>query len=292
MGGEIDGSEIEVRSLRDGAERQRFFAPDDPLLPTYVRSQSREWNVYFGRAPRRVVYRIDTHKRYGGKGAIERVWQLWSDLDGDEALERALDYQRRPSLIVASGSPNHYHAYWRLRNALPAALAERFLPRLAYALGADMRSTDVARILRAAGTLNHKSDPPAPVECVSQLGGIYHAVEIILGLDDPPVAERHRPIAHARSSRSHADDALRSIPASEYVPTLIGHEPDRRGKIACPFHEDRNASLHVYPDGGGWYCFGCERGGTIIDFAAALWGVDPRGRGYQELRRRLREVFR
>ena len=38
----------------------------------------------------------------------------------------------------------------------------------------------------------------------------------------------------------------------------------------CPFHSDGVESLTVYPgDGRGWYCFGCGRGGGVIQFLMA-----------------------
>ena len=37
----------------------------------------------------------------------------------------------------------------------------------------------------------------------------------------------------------------------------------------------------------GWYCYGCGRGGSVIDFAAALWNITPRGRAFVELHDRL-----
>lgn len=37
----------------------------------------------------------------------------------------------------------------------------------------------------------------------------------------------------------------------------------------------------------GWYCFGCGRGGSIYEFAAALLGRDTRGPDFIELRREL-----
>lgn len=65
-------------------------------------------------------------------------------------------------------------------------------------------------------------------------------------------------------------------------------EIGRDGKVACPFHEDRTPSLHVYDEAEhGWHCYGCGRGGTIIDFGAALYGLEPRGQGFHEIRRRL-----
>lgn len=34
----------------------------------------------------------------------------------------------------------------------------------------------------------------------------------------------------------------------------------------CPFHNDEVSSLVVYPGDRGWYCFGCGRGGGVIQF--------------------------
>jgi hypothetical protein len=33
----------------------------------------------------------------------------------------------------------------------------------------------------------------------------------------------------------------------------------------CPFHDDRSPSFTVWPD-GHWKCFGCGKGGSVIDF--------------------------
>ena len=43
----------------------------------------------------------------------------------------------------------------------------------------------------------------------------------------------------------------------------------KHGKMVCPFHGDKNASLQIYQNNGrhnGWHCFGCGRGGSVIDF--------------------------
>ena len=82
-------------------------------------------------------------------------------------------------------------------------------------------------------------------------------------------------------------DPLRSIPATVYVPALLGVELGRDHKALCPFHAEEEPSLHAYDGSRGWFCFGCGRGGSIVDLGAHLWGVEPRGRGYHELRRRL-----
>lgn len=55
-----------------------------------------------------------------------------------------------------------------------------------------------------------------------------------------------------------------SVPMAEIL-QLYGYKT-KHGFMVCPFHGDHDASLKVYPDTGGWHCFGCERGGSVIDF--------------------------
>ena len=46
-----------------------------------------------------------------------------------------------------------------------------------------------------------------------------------------------------------------------------------RGKCSLPGHtRERTASLYVYPDSHSFYCFGCNRGGDVIEYAK-LQGV-------------------
>jgi DNA primase len=42
------------------------------------------------------------------------------------------------------------------------------------------------------------------------------------------------------------------------------------GSCPLPTHEDSTPSFHVYPDTRSWYCFGCRKGGDVIDFADAM----------------------
>lgn len=70
----------------------------------------------------------------------------------------------------------------------------------------------------------------------------------------------------------------RAVPmerAAEYY----GFHPNRGGYIPCPFHQEKTASLKVYTDQNGhsgWHCFGCGRGGSVIDFVMALFGINYR----------------
>lgn len=62
---------------------------------------------------------------------------------------------------------------------------------------------------------------------------------------------------------------IRQTATMDKVCALIGI-PVRHGFAICPFHGDSNASMRVYPDDRGFYCFGCHQGGDVIDFCALL----------------------
>lgn len=48
----------------------------------------------------------------------------------------------------------------------------------------------------------------------------------------------------------------------------------KRGFINCPFHSgDHTASLKVYPDKRGWFCFGCGAHGDVISFVGRYFGL-------------------
>ena len=151
-----------------------------------------------------------------------------------------------------------------------------------------MAATDAARILRPPGTFNFKSTPPRPVE-VERLDVEVYTLEQFVG--DLPDPQPERPPRNPVRLPTATHDPLLSIPPRVYIEALTGLEAGRDGKIICPLpgHDDHAPSCHLYDDPEqGWYCFGCGRGGTIIDFGAALYELEPRGPGYQEIRRRLR----
>ena len=43
----------------------------------------------------------------------------------------------------------------------------------------------------------------------------------------------------------------------------------------CPLHQEHTASFRVYPGSNSWFCFGCQAGGSAIDFVAYLFGLEP-----------------
>lgn len=67
-----------------------------------------------------------------------------------------------------------------------------------------------------------------------------------------------------------AEEVKRAV-TMEQIMNAYGYHV-KHGKMMCPFHGDRNASLKVYKDNNSWYCFGCGKGGSVIDFVMAQEG--------------------
>lgn len=280
FGAEPAGAHVEIRHKLPGSSKMgRSFHPvtDLDAVERAIHATASRVDTYIGVAPRRP-------DRGGGKEAVERAHVLWVDCDEEASVEALRRFQPRPSIVIASGRPGAVHAYWSLFPGAAAAEVERANERLAHYLKADAKCAECARILRPPGTLNHKTDPPVPVVVRHMRPDVFTVEQVVGGLPIPIAPERERrarmPIA--------SDDPLLSIEPEVYIEALTGLVPDSGGKVQCPFHEDWNPSLHVYDDPErGWYCFQCGRGGSVIDFAAALYGIQPRGAGYHEVRERL-----
>lgn len=276
------GALVELR-FRNGSGMGQFFCPVEQLLRAEGRiaELARTTDVFVGVIARR--------RRSGGRGdLVEEASVLWADCDDATAVE-ALGRVPTPSMVVASGSGSNRHAYWFLREPLAIDELVAANRRLAMALGADLASTDAARILRPAGSRNFKFRPPIPVRLLVVDGRARHELARVVA--ELPALDG-APSLRAPATRSVNGEALLEVPGPVWVERLTGQQPNRGDKIRCPFHVDEEPSLHVFAEPErGWFCFGCRRGGSVFDFAALLWGLEPRGRAFLELRRELERVL-
>lgn len=287
VGGEPAGGLVEVRWRRPGSRWGQLWhdcqRPDAVIESVLEIGATRD--CFIGCAPRR--------SECGGRAAIERVWALWADCDGVEAVQALAAFAPAPAVVVRSGSGSNCHAYWPLRAPLSPDAAKSALRRLAHHLGADMAAAEPARILRPPGTRNFKTDPPASVECtrLEIPTRALTAQEIVGDLADPPAAA---PVTTLPRRAVQSDDPLLAIAPETYVEALTGRPLGPGRKIPCPLpgHEDRTPSCQVYTD-TGWHCFGCGNGGTIYTLAGLLWGYPTplRGHSFVEVKRRLLERF-
>lgn len=69
-------------------------------------------------------------------------------------------------------------------------------------------------------------------------------------------------------------DQIKQAVSMPDVCSLYGIHIDRGGFTNCPFHGEKTGSLKVYPGRRGFYCFGCHKGGDVIDFVAQYFGLN------------------
>jgi hypothetical protein len=280
--------DVRWRSAGSGEMRRCSFAAADVAgAAAHIALASTGGDVFVGVALR-------NRARVGGKKAITGSRLLYVDCD-EPHPSRVACFSHPPTLVVASGTPGHLQLYWLLHRLAGSAAVEEANRRLALALCGDPGSTDIARVFRPPGTLNHKHEPPRPVRLLlHRPDARYELDELTGGLPADPHLQRESPVRARppRSPSSALERALLAIPAEEYVRVLVNATPNREGKILCPFHEERLPSFQLYRD-GTFYCFGaaCKRGGSIFRFAGYLWNI-PVGRdGYIEILDRLAQTF-
>ena len=273
---------VELRWRVTAGMRQRFvLAGDVDGVAAIVRARAPSSDVYIGVLPR--------WRRHGGRAAVVGDARIaWIDLDSRNGEARLDGFAPAPHVLVRSGGPGHLHAYWRLRRSVTPMQVEWINRRLAWALGGDLSSTDAARILRPPRTVNH-ARAGAPVELVRVTDARAVGVRELAGALDAP---SELPPSRRSASRSVRRDGLLRVAPERYVAVLTGQQVGRSRKVRCPLHEDSTPSLHVYRDPErGWYCFGCRRGGSVYDLAAAVWHIEPHGSGFVALREGLRAAL-
>src|SRR3954471_9398489 len=202
----------------------------------------------------------------GSKDAVAATHLLWVDVDRPDRLDAlwSLLAERPCHLLIESAGSGGAHAYWKLAQPLAATATapdgtvtepiERANERLIRALGVDMRGRpDVAdprcaersRVMRLAGTINHKTGAWARV-IQADLALEPYAIDALLdGLPEPaPAALQPRP----GRPESRADDPYKRIAPPEYFQRLAGvRVPPGGGLVRCPApgHDDTHPSCSV-----------------------------------------------
>jgi len=134
-------------------------------------------SAYVGAAPR--------VRESGTARDVERVHCLWADCDSAEAVKALRRFTTMPSIVINT-SPGRMQAIWALDRPISPAWARRANRRIANAVGADMCATDVARILRAVGSVNWKYTPPVTVSAARVECDVFSLAEIVGRLPDAP----------------------------------------------------------------------------------------------------------
>jgi hypothetical protein len=253
-----------------GAERSLFAGCGDVVALQQIASETRDanqecWVSVLGRP---------TPQPGGASVPGGRV--LWADCDTPHALHAARKLVRRVPvrlLVESAGAQDaterRRHLYLLVNRWLGADELERANARLAELLGSD-RVGDRGRLMRLPGTINRKGSAPGRLCRIVACDLHSPPVDLddLLG-DLVPVAPKPTP-KPAASGRPAGPLPAVSLSAREWFALLEPDRPvNRYGYARCPLHDDTTPSLKLYdPPQDGWYCWGCARGGDIVEFLA------------------------
>jgi RepB DNA-primase from phage plasmid len=194
---------LEIRPLSPVGRQEFIPVRDLTAAVAAVESLRDRHEVFIGAAPR--------VRPEGKAAAVPWFYTLFADCDSPDAVERLRAFRPVPSIVVRSGTGGRLHAYWPLQQPIPAAWAPRANRRLALALGSDRKCTDVARVMRAIGSVNRKAEPRL-VECAHLKVKDYTVTEVVGTLEDDPADVPRRPApAHTGSAHKALDGAARIV---------------------------------------------------------------------------------
>lgn len=92
----------------------------------------------------------------------------------------------------------------------------------------------------------------------------------------------NRTVKTSPMGRERFDAVKRAVPITTLLWDFGAGSPLPAGNrqiMSCPLglHDDSTPSFTIYPGDAGWYCFGCNQGGSVIDLAMLLLRTnDPR----------------
>lgn len=61
------------------------------------------------------------------------------------------------------------------------------------------------------------------------------------------------------------------------IETFFSGHLRKHGRLAvgkCPLHNEKTGSFTIYLDQNSWWCYGCQEGGSVVDFVMKQNGVD------------------
>jgi hypothetical protein len=154
--GRQSGGFLEIRAFPSGKNKpiQRFFSI--PQLGEAAAFAVRLKNqVYYSAAPR--------SQQRGTTDAVNTIVGLW--LDGDDGALPWTNLVLTPSIVVNTGNiaGNHYQAHYLLHTPFKLNTESdqdktiAYLKAMAVVLKGDIKSCDIARVLRVPGTYNTKA---------------------------------------------------------------------------------------------------------------------------------------
>lgn len=60
-------------------------------------------------------------------------------------------------------------------------------------------------------------------------------------------------------------EAIKQVPIDSVIGSSASWDGGNRSTFKCPLHNERTASFVWYKDQNSWHCYGCGKGGSVID---------------------------
>ena len=101
-------------------------------------------------------------------------------------------------------------------------------------------------------------------------------------------ATHHSPPQRTERLPHWSETELNVLKAAHPLEAVAGHyrltlsASGARLVALCPFHEETHPSFTIFPESQRWWCFGCQRGGDVIEFVRLFEGI-----GFREAVERL-----
>jgi P4 family phage/plasmid primase-like protien len=207
--------------------------------------------VYFGCSTRK------PGSRQGRKEDLSELVAAWLDVDCyklglsvDEVVAALNACACPPSRIVFSGGG--VHAYWLLREALPASELdehERVLKRLAEVFAGDPLPAQSAAVMRLVGTHNSKRDGWRECVVLAEHERLYELGDLAEMLDGLPVQLVPAGVAPAEKKAAAAADpfldfaAIKRMDIEAELAEMRLHDPENKGMGVHRVRRDAAASL-------------------------------------------------
>lgn len=86
-------------------------------------------------------------------------------------------------------------------------------------------------------------------------------------------------VSSGKVSKNSLTEEQIQIALNKPIENLINKPLRKSGKKLvglCPFHEEKHPSFYIYTETNSYYCFGCNQGGSAINFVKLLYGFSFR----------------
>jgi hypothetical protein len=245
--GPEDNAAILVRNRSTGHTVQTIAKAETIASPDYqswLAGQSANgYDVFMGMNPIK-------HGAYSRtKGDIKDTRHVYLDLDrkGDQALEAIRNSTEvPPPNFVLDTSPGKHQVVWKV-SGFGQHEAESLLHNLANKFGGDLAATDVTRVLRVPGFINHKLPEEFIVQARQESDAVYTLRDFTIE-EDSPETPRHFADTQGRRRTAPSDHKSQSERDWAYAKRALarGDDPEVVTQRIADYRADDKSDPNYY----------------------------------------------